>query len=117
MPYSTTVTGLDLSDGIADVHLIAGYAYTAATSADAPEVRLHRRLRDEHLAKTFAGRRFIRWYEHNSPPVAAEIRRSSELRALTRALLVRPAARMAAWMLRLIGTRRSRSSPSRIDRR
>ena len=42
MAYSTTVTGLDLSSGVPDVRVSAGYTYTdlTGTSPEAPEVRL-----------------------------------------------------------------------------
>jgi hypothetical protein len=42
MPYSTTVSGLDLSNGVPDVRVSAGYTYTdlTGTSPEAPEVRL-----------------------------------------------------------------------------
>ena len=42
MPYSTTVNGLDLSGGVQDVRVSAGYTYTDLTGVgpEAPEVRL-----------------------------------------------------------------------------
>jgi hypothetical protein len=72
---------------------------TAATSPDSPEVGILRRLRDERLAGSVLGREFIRWYARNSPGIADTIRKSAMLRGVVRAYFVRPAARIAAWIL------------------
>jgi hypothetical protein len=72
---------------------------TAATAPDSPEVGILRRLRDERLAVSVLGREFIRWYARISPRIADTIRRSAMLRGVVRAYLVRPAARIAAWIL------------------
>ena len=72
---------------------------TAATSPDSQEVHILRRLRDERLAGSVPGREFIRWYTRNSPRLADTIQRSTVLRGFVRAYFVRPAARIAAWIL------------------
>ena len=54
----------------------------------AKDVRYLRAFRDEHLLTTPAGKAFVKMYYATSPPIAALIRRSESLRALTRMGLV-----------------------------
>jgi hypothetical protein len=54
---------------------------------DDPSVRILRRFRDESLAQTELGRRFIAWYYEHSPPAAELIRRDPALRAEVRSAL------------------------------
>lgn len=53
----------------------------------AHEIDILREFRDVHLAKTSAGRAFIRWYYANSPEWAAVIRDHEMLRGMVRAFL------------------------------
>ena len=53
----------------------------------ASEVQKLRLFRDRILSKSEFGRAFIEWYYEFSPPVAAQIAKSENLRALTRAAL------------------------------
>ncbi len=74
---------------------------TAVHGADSPEVRLLRSFREGHLKKYFAGRKLVSLYETVSPPIANYIADKPPLRAIARALVVRPGARIAKigiWM-------------------
>lgn len=73
---------------------------TAATEPNSPDVLLLRKWRDSQLLQHRAGRLFVRTYERLSPPLAKAIAGSPRLRAATRLLLVLPAARVAAFLLR-----------------
>jgi hypothetical protein len=74
---------------------------TAALSAEAPEVRVLQRWRDEVLRRSLVGRAFVAGYERLSPPVARYIAPRPALRRAARELLIRPAARAAAAALRI----------------
>ena len=52
-----------------------------------PQVVLLQAFRDRHLLGTFAGQAFVQWYYQVSPPVAADIQKSSVLRVLVRGIL------------------------------
>jgi len=67
-------------------------ATAAYGSACAYEVRLLRAWRDTVLTPSPLGRRFVRWYERTSPPIAAWIAPRPRARRLVRALLIRPVA-------------------------
>ena len=74
---------------------------TAVHGADSPEVRLLRAFRDDHLKKYFAGRGLVSLYETVSPPIANYIVDKPPLKAIARALVVTPGARIAKmgiWM-------------------
>lgn len=73
---------------------------TAAAGPLSPEVMVLRIWRDRCLRTHRAGRLFIDAYERLSPPLARAIAVSPRLRAIARPLLVRPAARLAALLLR-----------------
>ena len=62
-------------------------ATAAYGSALEPQVILLQRFRDQYLMGTPAGQAFVRWYNRASPPVAAEIRKSTALRVLARGIL------------------------------
>jgi len=62
-------------------------ATAAYGSALEPRVILLRTFRDRHLMDNSAGRAFVRWYYHTSPPVAAEVKKSPALRLLVRGML------------------------------
>jgi hypothetical protein len=76
-------------------------ATAAFGSAPQPEVEFLRRFRDERLARFAAGRAFIRAYNSFGPPLAAAVRRSRAMRALSRAA-IRAAC---ALLLRLDGAK------------
>jgi len=63
-----------------------------------PQVRTLRALRDRVLAKTSAGRLFIRAYYASSPPLARLIATQDSLRTATRAALA-PVVWLADWIL------------------
>lgn len=65
-------------------------ATAAYGSPDAPEVLVFRRSRDEVLLASAPGRAGVRLYYRLSPPLAAFISRGSFLRAVTKAVLLRP---------------------------
>jgi hypothetical protein len=52
-----------------------------------PKVRVLREFRDRVLARSDAGRSFIRWYYRTSPPIADVIAEHESLRLITRGLL------------------------------
>ena len=52
-----------------------------------PQVMILRRFRDRHLLTNAAGRYFVDFYYHHSPPIADYIRERDSLRAIVRALL------------------------------
>jgi len=56
-------------------------------SYDAPEVRVLRCFRDEVLAKSMAGRAFIRSYYAVSPPVARRLEKAGRINRLVRRVL------------------------------
>jgi hypothetical protein len=69
---------------------------TAACGTDhAPDVTILRQFRETVLRNCSWGRIVIRLYEAGSPPIARVIAGSHVLRAITRTLLVRPAAVLA----------------------
>ncbi|MET0396647.1 MAG: tetratricopeptide repeat protein [Longimicrobiaceae bacterium] len=70
-------------------------ATAAYGSADAVEVRVLRRYRDEVLLRTFAGRVFVRFYYTASPPVARLVEGFLPARNLVIRLL-KPLVRMAS---------------------
>ena len=82
---------------------------TAAYSPQAPEVQALQAWRDTWLRGRRGGPRCIAAYERVSPPLARFIARSAVRRAIARALVVAPAARIAAAILR----RMSYQSPGR----
>lgn len=53
----------------------------------APQVMVLRNFRDEYLMSTETGRALVKWYYHNSPPIAEYIADNEALRTLTRWLL------------------------------
>lgn len=65
-----------------------------------PDLIALRRFRDQILSRTSAGRLFIRAYYHYGRYPAALLRRSGILRKISRALIVRPLARMARRITR-----------------
>jgi hypothetical protein len=73
---------------------------SAATSPHAPEVRVLQAWRDEWLRPRRGGPAVIGAYERLSPPFARFVARSDRRRALTRGLVVSPAARCARHFLR-----------------
>jgi len=75
-------------------------ATAACGTPDAAEVRILRRFRDEVLRRRAAGRLFIACYLILSPPAARWIARSESRRDRALLWLVRPAARLAASVLR-----------------
>jgi hypothetical protein len=62
-------------------------ATAAFGSAMQPEVEFLRRFRDERLVQYAAGRAFVRAYNFFGPPLAALVRRSNAMRALSRAAI------------------------------
>jgi hypothetical protein len=74
---------------------------TAACGSDmASEVVLLRRYRDEVLQSSESGRKFIKMYESSSPPAARAIASSEFLKRAVRAVIVRPASRIAGMILK-----------------
>ena len=72
-----------------------GRCFIATAACGTPcayEVRLLRAWRDTVLTATPLGRRFVRWYERTSPPIAAWIAPRPLARRLVRWLLIRPVA-------------------------
>jgi len=67
-------------------------ATAACGSPYADDVRLLRAWRDAVLCPSPFGRRFVRWYERTSPPIAQWIEPRPRARSLVRALLIRPVA-------------------------
>jgi tetratricopeptide (TPR) repeat protein len=65
---------------------------------DHPAVMELRQFRDRFLEPSDAGRAFIRWYYKWAPPFADLIARTKVLRALGRALIVRPSVMIARIM-------------------
>ena len=82
---------------------------TAALGADAPEVVLLRDFRDTVLRTTLPGRALVRLYEFVSPPLAARIAGRPAARRLARAVVVRPAARLARLAMALLGRDRQQA--------
>lgn len=76
------------------------FVASAALNPQAPEVVALRAWRDQRLCARRGGRALVAGYERVSPPLARFIARSERRRALTRVLLVAPAARLARWSLR-----------------
>ncbi len=70
---------------------------TAATDPGHPHVECLRRFRDDVLQHHPAGRTFVRWYEHLSPPIADRIRHKPQLRYIFRTLLILPLASIVRW--------------------
>lgn len=65
-------------------------ATAAWGSTMAPQVSLFRAFRDDYLVNSWLGRKFVRFYYRNSPPLAAFIAKSDSLRALSRVVLTPP---------------------------
>lgn len=61
---------------------------------DAPEVIVLRRLRDEILLKSFAGRLFVRFYYATGPAIASCLSHGSPVSRLVRSLLNRAVVRL-----------------------
>jgi hypothetical protein len=78
---------------------------TAACAPTDPRLVTLRRFRDEVLGQHAAGRTFVAGYEAVSPPLARVIASRPVLASITRALLVRPAHRLAGYWLRSNGGR------------
>lgn len=68
-------------------------------SYDAPEVRVLRSFRDEVLAKSMAGRAFIRSYYAVSPPVARRLEKAGRINRLVRRVLDKIVHRLDATVL------------------
>ncbi len=71
-------------------------ATAACSTASHPDVVLLRSFRDDVLLRSAAGRLFISVYTAISPPIADLIAPHPRLRALTRRLIVNPAASLAS---------------------
>lgn len=90
-----------IRDGI-DAESKSGGCFIATAaygSADASDVLLLRRFRDQHLRSHRLGRWFIHLYEHTSPPLARWIAQRAWARFLVRRLIVRPLAHLASGIL------------------
>jgi hypothetical protein len=59
--------------------------------------------RDRWLRQRRGGAHFIKAYERHSPVLARFVARSDRRRALTRLLIVAPAAQLARWLLKRAG--------------
>jgi len=68
---------------------------TAVHGAGSPEVQLLRSFRDGMLVNHFAGRKFVSLYEFVSPKLADFISNKPNLKAIARALLVKPGVWLA----------------------
>ncbi|MFQ5749984.1 MAG: CFI-box-CTERM domain-containing protein [Planctomycetota bacterium] len=78
-----------------------GFCFLATAAYDdpgSPELKVLRRWRDEHLAKTRLGRLMIRTYYELSPPLADAIAGHAWARSLTRALLAPVVWALSLWM-------------------
>ena len=76
-------------------------ATAACGTASEPDVVRLRRFRDQVLQPRWLGRAFIRTYCVTSPPFARFIAARPGWRKVIRTLVVRPAARLATWTLRV----------------
>jgi hypothetical protein len=76
------------------------FVATAATSPAAPEVDVLRAWREFRLRPSRSGRLALAAYERIAPPAARWVARTERRRALVRAVVVAPAARLAARSLR-----------------
>jgi len=75
-------------------------ATAAAGSADAPEVRILRRFRDEVLLTSSAGKQLVKYYYKIGPKLARSIEGSPVMRRYMLIALVRPASEMADKILK-----------------
>jgi hypothetical protein len=81
-------------------HADGGYCFVATASFgdyDHPFVRVLRDFRDDTLAKTALGRRFISWYYATSPPLAHFIARHTWARVIGHILLYPLVLAAAIW--------------------
>jgi hypothetical protein len=96
----TMVVIIDLPANRLDIHVLKKNMCFVATAACgdpfAPEVIALSAFRDEVLLRSRNGRLFVRVYYALSPPIAAVIARSSTLRCVAMAMLVKPLARLVA---------------------
>ncbi len=74
----------DPGDGGGGGCLIATAAYG---SPQEPQVVLLRKVRDQHLMTTRAGKAMVEWYYQVSPPVAARLQKSPAMKSLVRGIL------------------------------
>ena len=94
----TIFVGAPAADKTAPENKKCFIATAACGSEDVPEVAMLRRLRDERMSRHRSGRAMIAAYECLSPPLARLIENRPILRALIKALIVRPAAAAADWL-------------------
>ncbi len=78
-----------------------GFCFVATATwnhPDAPEVLVLRKWRDQYLANTMLGQRFIDFYYRNSPQLAAWVAESPTRRKVSRILLSPIVELVNAWM-------------------
>jgi hypothetical protein len=84
-----------------DIKVPKCFIATAACGSDmADDVVLLRKYRDTILRNSEPGRKFIKMYESSSPPIARAIASSEFLKRAVRAVIVRPASRIAGRVLK-----------------
>jgi hypothetical protein len=79
---------------IAETELKPSWCFVATAvygNPDHPQVEVFRRFRDELLARTERGQKFIGWYYRNGPKLASVVERIPALRLAAKAILT-PAA-------------------------
>jgi hypothetical protein len=71
------------------------FVATAASNPNAPELQTLRRWRELRLRRSRLGRLGLKMYDHVGPRLARWVQRAERRRAVVRALVVAPAARLA----------------------
>ncbi len=91
MQYTSAQTTSTIHNIVGDISYNLDECFIATAcfgSKYEPSVVLLREFRDDYLMKTNWGKAFVSYYYQNSPPIAAYIANSSELKGLTRIVLL-----------------------------